>query len=125
MARPLPPAAAEPRPSGSTRGAARPVGVVLVDAQHLVRDGLAALLGLESDLEVLATAATVDAAAARVAESSPDVVVLDPDLGDEDGLGLVEQLAGTERPPCLMVLTAVDNPDALQHALARERPATC
>lgn len=119
MSRPPPPSAAEPRPSDSTSEVARPVGVVLVDAQHLVRDGLAVLLGLEFDLEVLATAATVDAAAARIAESSPDVVVLDPDLGDEDGLGLVEQLTGTERPPRLMVLTAVDSPDALQHALAR------
>lgn len=119
MSRPSPPASAEPGPSGSTSERARPVGVVLVDAQHLVRDGLAALLGLESDLEVLATAATVDAGAARVAESAPDVVVLDPDLGDEDGLGLVDQLTGAEQPPRLMVLTAVDNPDALQHALAR------
>lgn len=90
-----------------------------MDAQRLVLDGLAALLELESDLEVLATAATVDAATAGLADASPDVVVLDPDLGGEDGLAVIDQLPGAGRPPRTMVLTALDNPDLLQHALAK------
>lgn len=105
------------RSAGSNQEALYPVRVVLVDAQHLVLDGLTALIGLESDLEVRATASTVDAAAARVAESSPDVVVLEPDLGGEDGLPLVARLAGSDRAPRTMVLTALDNPDVLQRAL--------
>lgn len=105
------------RSAGSTEEGPYSVKVVLVDAQHLVLDGLAALLELESDLEVLATASTVDAAAARVAESSPDVVVLDADLAGEDGLRLVTQLARSDQVPRTMVLTALDNPDVLRRAL--------
>lgn len=92
--------------------------VLLVDAQRFVLDGLAALLELESDLEVLGTAMSVDAAAAMAATSPPDVVVLEPALNGEDGLGLLHRFAAGEQRPRTLVLTTQDSPEALHRALA-------
>lgn len=119
MSRPSPTTSPErrARASESNTQADRTIDVVLVDANYLVLDGLATLLRRESDLEVVATVRTVDDAAACVANSAPDVVVLDPDLGGEDGLRLVDRLEETDHPPRTMILTAMDHPDVLQHAL--------
>lgn len=110
--------APDPRTSEHSAQAPTPIKVLLVDTHHLVLEGLAILLMGESDFDVVATASSVEDAAARAAESSPDVVVLDPDLGGEDGLRLMDQLGSGAPSPRVLALTALDNPDVLQQAVA-------
>ena len=50
---------------------ARPLRVVLVDDEHLIRSALATMLALEEDLEVLGAAGTVAGGARRIAETTP------------------------------------------------------
>lgn len=108
----------DPGATEHSAAAPTPIKVLLVDSHQLVLEGLTTLLGGESDFDVIGTASTVHDAAARAAEGAPDVVVLDPDLDGEDGLQLLDELAGRAPAPRVLALTALDNPDVLQHALA-------
>lgn len=117
---PPPPTDAIPDPRATEHSAETPtpIKVLLVDSHQLVLEGLTTLLTGESDFDVIGTASTVRDAAARAAESAPDVVVLDLDLDGEDGLQLLDRLPERAPSPRVLALTALDNPDVLQHALA-------
>ena len=80
-----------------------PIRVALADDQAILRRGLAALLGLEHDIEVVAEAETCAGTVAAVAEHRPDVLLLDVQMpaGSDapgtpaDGLEVASALAGT------------------------------
>ena len=82
-----------------TDAPARPLRVVLVDDEHLIRSALATMLSLEEDLEVLGEAGTVAEGARLIAETTPDVAVVDLQLPDGDGLELCEQIAEASPRP--------------------------
>ena len=82
-----------------------PIKLVLVDDHPLVLGGLEQLLRSEPDFEVLATCGTVEAAWTAVNEHRPDVVILDLNLPDGDGLSLLRRL-DPAKPPAVVVLTA-------------------
>ncbi|SLM88123.1 response regulator transcription factor [Brachybacterium nesterenkovii] len=81
---------------------AHPIRVALADDQAILRRGLAALLGLEHDIEVVAEAETCAGTVAAVAEHRPDVLLLDVQMpaGSDapgtpaDGLEVASALAG-------------------------------
>ena len=94
------------------------IRVLLADDEELIRTAVAALLGLEPDLEVVAQAgdgrAAVDAAVAH----RPDVAVVDLEMPKLDGLGVAAELA-TAVPSCaVVILTGHGRPPHLQRALA-------
>ncbi len=69
-----------------------PVRIVIVDADRRVRQSLAELCDLESELTVVATAGTAAAAAEAIEEHRPDLVLLDPHLPDVDqGLAFIAE----------------------------------
>jgi len=65
------------------RGAAPKARVVIVEAQAVVREGLAAWLERQGDVEVVGKATAVHEAAAIVARQEPDVVVMEPSGGTQ------------------------------------------
>ncbi|HEY0994191.1 MAG TPA: response regulator transcription factor, partial [Kofleriaceae bacterium] len=69
------------------------IRIVLVDDHTLVREGISTLLGLVEDLELVGEAASGQAAVQVVADTRPDVLLLDMRMPDGDGLFVVEQLA--------------------------------
>jgi len=73
-----------------------PIGVLVVDDQSAVREGLARLIACgAAPLRYVTTVATGSEALSAAARLRPDVVVLDADLDGEDGLALIPQLAST------------------------------
>ena len=54
-----------------------PIRVFLVDDHEIVRRGIAGLLTLERDIEVVGEAATAAQARGRIAATRPDVALLD------------------------------------------------
>jgi DNA-binding NarL/FixJ family response regulator len=93
------------------------VRVALVDDHEVVRRGLRDLLDGEPGIEVVAEAGGVEEALARVAATSPDVVVVDVRLPDGDGVALCRALRELDPAPHCLVLTAFDDERALVEAI--------
>lgn len=91
------------------------IRVVVADDQSILRSGLTALLGLETDLDVVAEAADGASTLQTVAEHQPDVLLLDVQMpagitadgsvGPEDGIAVAEQLQDQRGAPRIIVLT--------------------
>ena len=88
------------------------IRIVLVDDHTLVREGIRTLLGLVEDLELVGEAASGQAAVQVVAETRPDVLLLDMRMPDGDGLFVVEQLAQRGQLPATLILTTFDDDTA-------------
>ncbi len=103
----------------STLARRRVIRVCLVDDQTLVREGIKALLDLVPDLEVVAEAADGESALRMVAETRPDIVLLDLRMPGLDGLGVLHALSAENRQPPTIVLTTFDD-DALMLEAIRQ-----
>ena len=86
------------------------IRVFLLDDHELVRRGLADLLNLEEDLEVVGEAANRAEAMTRLAASRPDVAVLDVRLPDGTGVEVCRDIS-SELPDlkCLMLTSYADD----------------
>jgi two-component system response regulator DesR len=94
------------------------IRVLLADDQALVRGALAAMLGLESDIEVVAQASSGDEVLAAARESKPDVALLDVQMPGRDGITAAAELH-RELPDCrIVVCTTFGRPGYLARAMA-------
>ncbi|WP_157254349.1 response regulator transcription factor [Nonomuraea typhae] len=89
------------------------IRVLIADDQELVRGGLAALLNLEADIEVVAEVGRGDLVAAAAAEHRPDVVLLDIEMPGMSGLEVAERLRGHR----VVIVTTFGRPGYLRRAL--------
>jgi two-component system response regulator DevR len=96
-------------------GAAPPIRVGVVDDHAVVRDGTAALLEREADIEIIGVAGTLESAAALLA-LDPDVLVVDIRLGEQNGFAFVREVA-TAGGPAIVILSAFDYPQYVEAAL--------
>jgi two-component system response regulator DesR len=94
--------------------------VLVAEDMQILRDTLVAVLGLESDLEVVGEFSTGDGVVSAAMALRPDVAVVDIDLPGTDGLTVAASLR--ERlPECrVLILTALAVPDNLRRALAAQ-----
>jgi two-component system response regulator DesR len=99
------------------------IRLLLADDENLIRTALAALLSLETDLEVVAQAASADEALAMARLHRPDVAVLDLQMPGVTGssaiggIGVVRALR-TELPTCTcLIVTGHARPGHLKQAL--------
>jgi two-component system, NarL family, response regulator DesR len=92
--------------------------VLLAEDQHIIREALAALLGLEEDIEVVATVDSGTAAVDAARVYRPDIAVLDIDMpGTIDGLEAAA-VVREKVPGCrVLMLTAYGKPGHLRRAL--------
>jgi DNA-binding NarL/FixJ family response regulator len=81
------------------------VRVVLVDDHPVVRDGLKALLGSVDDMAVVGEAGSGEEAIAVVAETSPDVVIMDIEMPGIGGIEATKRLAVAHPASVVLVLT--------------------
>lgn len=91
--------------------------VVIADDHPLYREGLAGLLGTTEDLRVVGQASTGREAVALVTELDPDLLVLDLDMPDLDGLNVLQLLADRQIGTPVLVLTMFGHDDAVFEAM--------
>lgn len=93
------------------------IRVVVADDQRLVREGFAAILGSEPDLDVVAVAGDGAEALEAVSRTHPDVVVMDIRMPGVDGIEATRRIARTANPPHVLVLTTFDLDEYVYDAL--------
>ncbi|MGJ6962598.1 response regulator [Streptosporangium sp. G11] len=94
------------------------IRVLIADDQALVRGALAAMLGLEPDITVVAQVGSGDEILPAAREASPDVALIDVQMPGKDGLTAAEELHG-ELPACrVLVCTTFGRPGYLTRAMA-------
>src|SRR6478752_5662041 len=69
------------------------IRVLIVDDIPETRDHLSKLLGFESDIEVVGSAASGREAIEMAAKLTPDVVLMDINMPDMDGISATERLS--------------------------------
>jgi DNA-binding NarL/FixJ family response regulator len=72
--------------------------IAIVDPQPAVRAGLVALLRHEPGLVPVGSAGTAEEALELVARTAPDLVLLEPYLGVDDGLQLCRRITADDGP---------------------------
>jgi len=90
--------------------------VLIVDDQQLFAEALAATLREEGS-EVVGIAASGEHAIALTDEKHPDVVLMDVDLPDRDGLSVGRDLIERYPDVRVLALTALDDPRLAREAL--------
>lgn len=93
------------------------IRVLLAEDQSMVLGALAALLDLEADIEVVASARDGAEALRLVHETRPDVVVTDIEMPGMTGLDLAAALRREEKPPRVVILTTFGRSGYLRRAL--------
>jgi DNA-binding NarL/FixJ family response regulator len=84
------------------------IRVLVVDDHPVVRGGLIGWLDAQPDLAVVGEAGDGQEALARVAETTPDVVLMDLRMPRMDGVAAIERLAATHPGVRVLVLTTYD-----------------
>lgn len=95
--------------------------LVLVDDHAMVRQGLRSMLEREPDLVVVGEAGDAEGALETVAETAPDVVVLDLKLGSDapDGLAVCAALTSRHPDVAVVVLTTFLDEQLVVEAVRR------
>lgn len=94
------------------------ITVLLADDERLTRGAIAALLGLEPDLDVVAQASTGDEALDAARRHAPDVAVLDVEMPGMDGVAVAERITETHPGTRCVMLTRHARPGVLRRALS-------
>ena len=80
-----------------------PISVLIVDDERLARQKLQGLLRPEPDMRVVAECANGLDALSAVSELHPDLMFLDVQMPDLDGLGVITALSADETPEIVFV----------------------
>ena len=102
---------------GDAPETARPARVLLADDLESVRVGLRMVLSREPDLEVVGEAVNGWEAVELCRRSGPDLVVMDVQMPEMDGLAATREIKAELPAVAVLVFTAYDDPDYMLEAV--------
>lgn len=91
--------------------------LLIVDDHPVVRSGVAGLLDLEDDLEIVGEAADGEAAVRMVGELAPDVVLMDLRMPGLDGVSATRQIRADRPATQVLILTTYDTDSEIVRAV--------
>jgi DNA-binding NarL/FixJ family response regulator len=93
------------------------IHIVVVDDHPIVRDGLVAVLSTQPDFEVVGEASSGPEAIQCVGASRPDVILLDLEMPDMDGVETLQRLREIDPALRVIVFTAFDTDERIVKAV--------
>lgn len=93
------------------------IRVMVVDDHPIVRQGLVSVLSDADDLDVVGEASSAVEALAKVGRLRPDVLLLDLEMPDVDGVAAIPQLLATLPGVQILVFTAYDTDERVLGAI--------
>jgi pilus assembly protein CpaE len=93
------------------------IRVLIVDDIPETRDHLTKLLGFESDIDVVGSAASGAQALEMAARLSPDVVLMDINMPDMDGITATEKLAAAVPNAAVVMMSVQGEADYLRRSM--------
>jgi len=94
------------------------IRVVVVDDQTLIREGIVALLGMVSDIDVVGAAENGRDSLDLVTQQSPDVVLMDARMPGMDGIAATQQISRRFPEVKVIILTTFKEDALVLDALA-------
>jgi DNA-binding NarL/FixJ family response regulator len=94
------------------------IRVLIADDHGVLRDGLARVIGSQPDMELVGAAADGAEAVELAAGSSPDVVLMDLEMPNLDGIEATKRIMGDSPGTAVLVLTSFSDRRRIVGALA-------
>ncbi len=98
--------------------AERSIRILVADDHPVVREGLAAMLSREPDIDVIGEARDGQEAVERVASLNPDVVLMDLQMPRLSGVDAIRQIRARHPEVQLIVLTTYGDDDSIFQGIA-------
>ncbi len=102
----------DPRNSGSSR-----LTIAIVDDHPLVREGLAARISAQADMEVCGEADDIESAMEMIVATRPALVIVDIALRDGHGIDLIKRIVAAGINTRMLVVSAYDESLFAERAL--------
>jgi DNA-binding NarL/FixJ family response regulator len=93
------------------------IKILCVDDHPVVLDGLSAIIAMQPDMEIAATAPNGENALRAFREHKPDVTIVDLSLPDMSGFELIEAIHELDGRAKVIVLSSYDGDADIQRAL--------
>ena len=100
------------------------IKLLLVDDQTIVRQGLKAILSLESDFEIVGIAENGEEAIAQVEKLEPDVILMDVRMPIMNGSTATRIICERFPTSKVLILSTFDDDNDVDEALQSDRKST-
>ena len=97
--------------------AGQKIGVLIVDDIAETRENIKKLLQFEADIEVVGTAKTGREAVVLAKEKRPNVVIMDINMPDMDGIAATEHITKDVPSAQIVILSVQNDADYLRRAM--------
>ncbi|HSM55988.1 MAG TPA: response regulator transcription factor [Candidatus Sulfomarinibacteraceae bacterium] len=93
------------------------IRILVADDHPVVRDGLVAILSTQQDLQVVAEAGSGEEVLTRVDQTRPDVILLDLEMPEMDGVATLRRLREEDPEARVIIFTAFDSDERILAAV--------
>ena len=95
----------------------RSIHILIADDHPVVRDGLRSMLSTQPDFQVVGEAVNGVEAVQLAARLKPDVILLDLEMPDLDGVSVLTQVRATDPQARVIIVTAYDTDERILQAV--------